>query len=816
MALLRGWLTCLLVCLCSLAGAQSPVGAGAIDQADWDAARRTLTVVGWAGAAQPQAFITSLRVLLDGRTIYHSPRWQHEDRSDVEQATGRPDWRGSGYRVVAAVPASLACTDCALRVIARTGDGELIELPPGPSMRVPPIAASATPGWLRWLVLTLTALPVVALVCRRCGPLFFAGASTLAFLVLVASGATGSSLPLLMQGNAIVQGEAPVWLGQTRPIRSDEWEVITPMALAQRAHVPPFPVVNGNLGTGGQNMLVVGMTGVPVAHVSTLAKPATWGFFMLPLQQALAWYGWLPYFACFAALWWLIGRIADIGWRPAAALASALAWSAYALAFSGWPAYLLFFGAAGLSCAMQALRTGRMWVGALSGAGLGLALSGYVLVLYPAWQVSLGYLLAAMAVGWVWQTRRTLRHGVPQVLALLMAAVVTVGLLGAWWHDAATTVHAIEATVYPGQRAANVGGDIDPWYLIKGLLSVSTMYQTPPLMDATDAGSSLWLFIPLAVLLAWRLATRRAVGALALAVTLYLLFAFVYMVLGIPEPLARASLWGRVLAYRMDLALGVAQVLLLAVLWQRAEPPPRPVAIAALVLTLAAALWSWQQLPVLLADALSPAIVVLSALAWALLAWGLVRGQFACATALFTVWTLAIALPFQPLVQAPAALVQAPALAAHLPPGSRVAVLGDRRWSLLLPATGTAVVNAVHYAPPAALWQRLDPQGRQQAVHNRYQRLLLRLQALAPDAPAYEMASPRLDEVVLTLDPARFDFRLLQASHVLASPEQAALLHANPGLRQIVRNADWVLLAVGSASAFGARAVPLEIALPHS
>ncbi|MGB6116143.1 MAG: hypothetical protein WBF97_13790, partial [Comamonas sp.] len=380
--------------------AQSPMGAGAIDHADWDAARRTLTVVGWAGAAQPQAFITSLRVLLDGRSIHHGPRWQHEDRDDVALATGRPDWRGSGYRVVAAVPASLACNECALRVIARTGDGHAIELTPGPSLKVPVIPASSPRGWPAWLLLALLALPIVTLACRRCGPLALAGATAVAFVALVVSGTTGSSLPLLLQGAPVVRGEAPAWLGQARPIRSDEWEVITPMALAQQAHAPRFPVVNRNLGTGGQNMLVVGMTGVPVAHVSTLARPATWGFFVLPLRQALAWYWWLPFFACFAALWWLIGRVASIGWRPAAALAAALAWSAYAMAFSGWPAYLLFFGAAGLSCAIHALRTGRMWVGTLSGAGLGLALSGYVLVLYPAWQVSLGYLLAAVAVGW--------------------------------------------------------------------------------------------------------------------------------------------------------------------------------------------------------------------------------------------------------------------------------------------------------------------------------------------------------------------------------------------------------------------------------
>lgn len=74
-------------------------------------------------------------------------------------------------------------------------------------------------------------------------------------------------------------------------------------------------------------MLVVGMTGVPVAHISAVAKPATWGFFLFDLRQALAWYWWFPFF-------WLPDRsvvgffaLFDLNWKISAGLATSFAFA---------------------------------------------------------------------------------------------------------------------------------------------------------------------------------------------------------------------------------------------------------------------------------------------------------------------------------------------------------------------------------------------------------------------------------------------------------------------------------------------------------
>ncbi len=126
-------------------------------------------------------------------------------------------------------------------------------------------------------------------------------------------------------------------------------------------------------------------------------------------------------------------------------------------------------------------------------------------------------------------------------------------------------------------------------------------------------------------------------------------------------------------------------------------------------------------------------------------------------------WVLASVLTFYPLVRAPSALaVKAP-----------------------LRAAGVAVANSVFYYPQPSLWRALDPQGAQRDVYNRYQRLLF---DLAPQygAQPYAIDSPRLDEVRLTMDPARFDFRLLDADFVLAPTHGSDALSSNSTLESVV------------------------------
>src|SRR5215831_12742710 len=134
-------------------------------------------------------------------------------------------------------------------------------------------------------------------------------------------------------------------MNNARRIRSDEFAIFTPFALSQLSQKPPFPVINRSFGVG-QNMLVEPHT--PVWHIATLARPATWGYFLFGAQRGLSWFWWFQVFGCFTILF-LLFEIALSGDTGLAAFGSF--WfcaSAYVICWSQWPAHVIFF--AGLSC----------------------------------------------------------------------------------------------------------------------------------------------------------------------------------------------------------------------------------------------------------------------------------------------------------------------------------------------------------------------------------------------------------------------------------------------------------------------------------
>jgi hypothetical protein len=800
---------------------QTVAGTGYVDEARFLAEARQLVISGWAAPEKPNVFTTNLIVKLGGHEIYRG-RVERSERPDVVESTARADWLWSGFSVRIDLPGVMEAGRLPLAASMRLGDGTEFELEIAPAAHA--IAIEARPpspsAFARLALLVAIGAPLLALsglpafgkrAARFSANEVFAATVVLSFALLVGAGWTGSSLGLVLDERGIAVHDERPWIGELRSIRSDEWQVITPLAISQAMHQPRFPRINENLGTDGQNMLVIGMAGVPVAHISTLAKPATWGFFLFDLKRALAWYWWFPFFACFGGVWLLLRRFFELDRRLATGLALATAAAPYSVVFSGWPAYALFFPVAGLLAADAALRA-RFWLQSLAaGALLGLAVAGFALVLYPAWQISLAYLFLPFAFAWFAGRRNELFFGRLQVAALVVALAVASVLLLSWWLDAREAVGSIRGTVYPGQRSVEVGGDIDRWFLLKGLMGPITMYRDSSLMwGASDAGSIVFFILPALAAVVLRWISLRRVDAVSAVLCAYVVVALFFMFVGFPPGLAKLTLWGSTTTYRFDLALGAAQLLVFA--WLAAPGKPgagggeaagngTALAIAALVAIQAAYLY--QLVPPAIIETIPVSFVLLSILALAAGGYLLLRGRHAAFFCVYGTLTLVSSLPFNPLGTAPDAIAPAQALAQAVRPAQGheasarrgIVVVGERNWAMVLPAAGVPVVNSVFYYPPESLWRRLDPEGKLRVIYNRYQRVLF---VLAPQVTGrdYRIDSPRLDEVRVTLDPARFDFRLTGGEAVLAGSADARALSANPTLKLVHTTPAWALFAM--------------------
>ncbi len=795
-------------------------GKGFVDKAE--VRDGVLTLQGWAAAYNPSVYVSLAEIWLGDKRVYRGRLGFLTNRPDVVEATGQPLWLSSGFHLPVRLPQDFSSGEFSLHVQVTNGDGRQFDLGIGKQASVVQVPVGRPrPSMYAQLALALSAaLPVGYLLLSFAwreggwGARGFLTVVLTSFALLVAGGWSGSSFSLLLDQAKILQHDGASFIGKAQEVRRDEWLIVTPLAMSQAAEPNRLSSVNPLHGVYGQNMNVVGMSGAPTLGLEAIAKPASWGFLALDLRRALAWHWWFPFFACFFAVWAVLRCWFALDWRQAAVLAMLVPGSAYSVGWSGWPAYASFFPVLAAWAAERMLLAERKLGAALWGLALGWAAAGFVLVLYPGWQIPLAYLMALLMLARWWQMRSFWHWGVAQTLGALLAVLLGGVLLATWWSDAQGAIRALSQTVYPGQRSMELGGYVEPWHLSKGLANLVTLYETSQWSIPSDAAGSLYLLAPLAVMTLLHLFIRRSLEALVVVLWSFTAFVLVHMFVGIPAWLARTTLWGKVPAFRLDVVLVLVQVFLLGYFLQDAPAlrqwadgsRTRAAALqgAAAATAIGFAWFNWHclsMMPVPMQDWLNPAVLALALSGAGWLAYLLVRGRVWNAVAISAVWTLAVSLPFNPLQQAPQHVQLVPELSSVLKrPDSgaprHVAVVNEDLWVSALPVVGVGVVNSFFYDPPLRFWRDLDPEGRLDQVYNRYQFMQIKLEPAMVDSD-FRISSPRMDAVTLGVQPARFDFARVKADFVLANMQDAVLLEGNASLQlERTDGTSWTLFRV--------------------
>ncbi|HKP13029.1 MAG TPA: hypothetical protein VJZ91_12990, partial [Blastocatellia bacterium] len=406
----------------------------------------------------------------------------------------------------------------------------------------------------------------------------------LLFVLLVASGVHGSSTGVTtgwwmpekpytgyllgpaqqaegLSPGADLQGQ-PLLMAKARIDRWDELVIFTPYALSQLAQQPRFPVINSSIGNG-QNMLVVPHT--PVWHVVTLARPATWGYFFLGAQRGLAWFWWFQPLACFTALFLLLEIVFRGDWKLAALSAFLFCSSDYVVCWSHWPAHVTFFAAlACLATYHLCAATSRRTLLACA-ALLGLSLPGFVMIIYPPWQVALAYFTTVLFAALFIRDRLhlTLRRQLGWRLACLGAgAALAVALTLAWLAACLPDLKVMSQTIYPGRRFST-GGDYSLALLFKGAYNVFTNEMAfPALKNSCEAASFYYLFPVILLALPLAPSLRRRLGVVGWAMIAYIAGLLFFLFVGLPEQVAWVTLISYVPSYRADLTIGLASIIL--------------------------------------------------------------------------------------------------------------------------------------------------------------------------------------------------------------------------------------------------------------
>lgn len=767
---------------------------------------------GWVATDRDAKPVTILNIFLNEILVYEGD-FEHWSRPDVAKIMNRPQWSSSGWRVSFELPESLAQGTYEVAAIAQTSSGDQIRLKPSKAAEKLPVMQSTKDGggFIRGMKLVIGLSILFLAVCfvkaksitdwlrdklnvKVSEPLLFGASVLMVSLVFVGFGLTGSSLSLGRASAPFIKLDSARVIARDQAVRSDEWLVLTPLAIAQYNHNPRFPVLNRNLGEDGQNMLIVGMTGVPVAHISALAKPASWGFFLFDLKRGLSWNWCFPIAACFLALAFVLNSLTQSNWRLGFLFSALFSCAPYVAAWSNWPAYTVFFPCMIFLCVLQILKTRSALQLILLGALLGVSGAGFVFVLYPAWQVSVGYVFIAVAVGMIIRDKlyRSLTLG--RVATYVLALIIVMIVVGLWWMDAKTAIHTMEQTIYPGLRF-ETGGGMSTQVLLRGFTNIITMVDLPsPLSNKSEMASFYYLLLPLITLLGIR-AVHNTLTALEWTVSLFLVFILVYMYVGLPVEVAKYSMWSQVPSRRADLALGLCSLILTHLLLSKA-PRTDPASFTTRVIAFCVALaWvyvvyrSVVQLDKAMIQGFNASVLVALLFMVAGMSYCMVVENVKVFVVLSLGLSLATTISFNPVRAAPDVVSFSAVGLKELIQGRKVLTLNNGIAPMFLVAAGVPVVNGTFYYPQKSLWRRLDPESQYLDVYNRYQHL--HYIAAESNVSSFKISTPQADVVTISVNLRLFDFRLSGAQIVVAPVQQKALLAENPGLRFVMDTDGW-------------------------
>ena len=521
-----------------------------------------------------------------------------------------------------------------------------------------------------------------------------------------------------------------------RYIRADEFAVYNAYALSQFAQHPRFPVINTSYGNG-QNMLAVPQT--PVLHIATLARPATWGYFLLGKQRGLAWYWWLQVFGCFTALFLLFRVILKGHSQLSAFGAFWFCASAYSVCWSNWPDYIVMFAALGCLALYQLLASPKKKVQLACGILLGLCIPAFVMFMYPAWQVQVAYLALVLFVALVirdklHQSGRTMMR--TRLLGFGVAAAIAGTLTISWLVTCLPDLRILSHTVYPGQRVS-LGGSYSLAELFKGLYNLITIYNSTEKtfsLNQSEVASFYYFFPAIFLALPFSSQLRGGMGAVGRSMLLFILAALCFLFIGIPAAIAKVSLLSYVPVYRADLSIGLASIVLcltaLAAAGKKSADKQRyavralPVIVAVAVSILfifqgLALLRFTQELP-------PPPMIIFMSLLMGYLSYVLLAQKKLLFCALVAILVTATTAIFNPLATNLDHIYDSElatkVLEIDSQPGVRPLWLcfGGHHVGALISILGRRSMTGIQWTPQLDLWHTLDPDRSGEQAYNSY------------------------------------------------------------------------------------------------
>lgn len=383
----------------------------------------------------------------------------------------------------------------------------------------------------------------------------------LLFVLCVFFEISGSSIGLWC--SYFGEEDKDILLGVSRPIRSDEWAVFTPMGISQYYNYSgSFPYFSNTVR--GCTTDVFLEYGQAVKNLLVIFRPFYWGYLFLPVAKGISffWCGRLLALLMVSLEFGLLitnkRKLLSLTMAIMITFAPTVQWW---FSINGLVEMLIYIQ---LSIIMlqKYMTDSRFTFRLLYLFVIVICAGGYVLTFYPSWMIPCAYILLALAIWIFLENRKNCKMHISDWISICGSVLIFAFSMMYFYHMSKNTITSLMNTVYPGSRFETGGGMLNflflyitnIWHTVLGNGAWGNVCESSYFID----------FFPVCWILPILTLLRSQKKDILLQLLLFVSFFLgVYCIFGFPKTLSKISLLSNCQAGRVLVAFGFCNVLLL-------------------------------------------------------------------------------------------------------------------------------------------------------------------------------------------------------------------------------------------------------------
>lgn len=509
--------------------------------------------------------------------------------------------------------------------------------------------------------------------------------------------------------------------GVVRPIRSDEFVVGTPNLLASLQGGNLFSVYNDVLrGTDTLNLA----TGVYIGLPTLILAPWKLVYAILPVEFAFSfcWYAPLIFgFLMMMELFYIISKSKLVSFVGSLLIifSSWYLWWGFSVYFVNAPGVIV--------CLYYFTKESKLYKKVLLSIATALCFGSFIVNLYPAWQVPLGYMFLAIGIWLIHENWSSIKQFTKRDWLLLIGALILCfGLVANYFLSMSEYIEVINNTAYPGARFDSGSYNLNKlFYYIQ-----SPFYAFKDIGNPSETGVFFSLFpIPtIAILWCWIKEEKKdwLTGGLLLVQIPML----IYATFGVPQIVAKITLLSYTTSFRIVDIIGLIQIFFIVILFSRYKNAERFHWIIAVSLSFGtaaiAAYYSWRDYPGYL-NTIVMGVMILVIVGLSFVLMFKVNKQIQQATLIILAGiSLFTGIYVRPISVGLSAIYAKPVAQEIMQITSNdkntkwIAYGGGIETPAFAVACGAPTINSVNTYPNLSLWQKLDSDNQYNEIYNRY------------------------------------------------------------------------------------------------